>query len=61
MTTPPVIPGEVEGSGGAAAPSRPGPSTPARDDINWTRLYIFVIVWLAVQVVAFYAFTKAFE
>ena len=58
MTTPPVIPGEVEGTGRA---NRPDPSTPARDDINWTRLYIFVIVWLAVQVVAFYAFTKAFE
>ena len=28
---------------------------------TWRRLYAFVVIWLAIQVVIFYAFTKAFE
>jgi hypothetical protein len=28
---------------------------------TWTRLYALVIVWLAAQVVLFFAFTQAFK
>jgi hypothetical protein len=63
---PPVIPSGVEGSGGPGGtrlepPDRPDPSTDAPDDIRWRRLYAFVILFLALQVVLYYAFTKAFE
>lgn len=28
---------------------------------TWTRLYVFVILFLALQVLLYYVFTKAFE
>ena len=54
-----VIPSEVEGS--PSAQSGGDPSTDARDDTNWRRLYAIVLIWLAVQILIFYAFTKAFQ
>jgi hypothetical protein len=57
--SPRVIPSEVEGS----PASRPegDPSTDARDDTRWRNLYAFVIFFLALQVLFYYLFTKAFE
>lgn len=37
------------------------PTEPPPIGRSWRRLYTFVLLFLAAQVVVFYAFTKAFE
>ena len=44
-------------------PDRPTAGPPDRPPIakTWPRLYALVLIWLAVQVAIYYAFTRAFE
>ena len=49
--------GELTGNANAPAPD---PRLPTPDNVNWPLLYAAVIGELAILIVIFYAFTKAF-
>ena len=50
---------ERELTGSDQAPT-PGPRLPTPDNVNWTLLYTAVLGELAILILIFYAFTKAF-
>ncbi len=55
---------DAEASSAGSGPRTPGPGTPKEPPPfggRWTTLYLVVLGTLAVLIVLFYAFTKAFE